>query len=134
MSRPIFGLTASADIGQALAGFYADEGWTVIGTHRSGAGVMPLADRANVHLLHCDVGSRRHRADAAGVRPPDRPWDPSFPRLAWSIRLARGPRSTSTHVLVSHPSVKVTQTKVGARAMSTFEYPVRCRAAARGVH
>ena len=59
MSMPgtVFILAASADIGQALAGFYADEGWTVVGTFRDRSGVKVLEDRAGVHLLPCDVSS-----------------------------------------------------------------------------
>lgn len=58
MAQTVFILAASADIGRALAGRYADAGATVIGTYRQPGGVGELAGRANVRLLACDVGSR----------------------------------------------------------------------------
>lgn len=58
MPGTVFILAASADIGQALAGSYADDGWTVVGTYRGRAGVRAIEHRAGVHLLPCDVGSR----------------------------------------------------------------------------
>lgn len=58
MPNTVFILSASADIGQALAGMYADEGCMVIGTYRDEAGVAGLRGRPGVHLLRCDVGSR----------------------------------------------------------------------------
>jgi NAD(P)-dependent dehydrogenase (short-subunit alcohol dehydrogenase family) len=57
MPRTAFILAASADIGQALAGFYLDEGWTVVGTYRGRGGVHTIEGRPGMHLLPCDVGS-----------------------------------------------------------------------------
>ena len=59
MPKTVFILSASADIGRALAGFYADEGWTVVGTYRDRDGVAVLEGRPGVHLLPCDVGSNQ---------------------------------------------------------------------------
>ena len=72
----VFVLSASADIGCALAGFYADDGWNVVGTYRSPAGVATLAGRPNVTLLSCDVASPDSlRAAVDDYRRLNRPWD-----------------------------------------------------------
>jgi len=74
--RTVFVLAASADIGCALAGFFADDGCTVIGTYRARAAAAPLEGRPNVHLLACDVASRDSvRAMLDGYRALQRPWD-----------------------------------------------------------
>ena len=54
----VFILSASADIGHALAEQYAAAGHTVIGTYRAKSGVASLAGNPNIRLLPCDVGSR----------------------------------------------------------------------------
>jgi NAD(P)-dependent dehydrogenase (short-subunit alcohol dehydrogenase family) len=77
VSQSVFILGASADIGQALAGMYADAGAQVVATYRSRAGVAALEGRANVRLLPCDVGSResiRAMLDAYAALNPE-PWD-----------------------------------------------------------
>ena len=58
MAQSVFILGASADIGRALAGMYADAGAQVVGTYRSLDGVKDLEGRPNVRLLSCDVGAR----------------------------------------------------------------------------
>jgi len=74
--RTVFILAASADIGAAMAGYYADEGHEVIGTFRGRAGVQALEGRANVTLLPCDVASRDSvRELAVAYAALDKPWD-----------------------------------------------------------
>ena len=58
MTQSVFILGASADIGRALAGMYADAGAQVVGTYRSRDGVTDLEGHPNVRLLPCDVGVR----------------------------------------------------------------------------
>ena len=77
MPRPtVFILSASADIGCALAGLYAADGWTVVGTYRQREGARPLDAQPDVHLLPCDV-ARPESIDAMvrDYRALDRPWD-----------------------------------------------------------
>jgi NAD(P)-dependent dehydrogenase (short-subunit alcohol dehydrogenase family) len=56
MPDTVFILSASADIGRALATMYADEGRTVIGTSRDPLALADLRARESVHILPCDVG------------------------------------------------------------------------------
>lgn len=57
MTKTVFILAASADIGRELARFYAGDGCHVVGTFRSPASVADLQGNANITLLPCDVGS-----------------------------------------------------------------------------
>jgi NAD(P)-dependent dehydrogenase (short-subunit alcohol dehydrogenase family) len=76
MSRTVFILAASSDIGRALAARYADAGWDVIGTYRQTSGVESLRDRPNVTLLPCDVASTASIRAMLGVYARlERPWD-----------------------------------------------------------
>ncbi|MEW5984298.1 MAG: SDR family oxidoreductase [Acidobacteriota bacterium] len=72
----VFILSASADIGCALAGHFADDGWHVVGTYRSRAGVAALEGRPNVTVIACDVESPASVAGAvAAYTSLQRPWD-----------------------------------------------------------
>lgn len=72
----MFILSASADVGAAMAAMYADEGWDVVGTYRSKGPAEALEGRPTVTLLPCDVASRASvRAMVERYRTLERPWD-----------------------------------------------------------
>lgn len=56
MSRTVFILGGSSDIGRALILRYLQAGYRVAGTYRTPAGVAGLGDHPGLYLYHCDAG------------------------------------------------------------------------------
>ena len=57
--KTVFIAAISSDIGGRLVELYLDAGYRVIGTFRQRQHVRHLETRAEVHLIHCDIGNDR---------------------------------------------------------------------------
>lgn len=69
-------VSASSDIGAALAGHWLSLGWLVTGTYRTESASVHDLKRRGVPLVHCDVGDPRSVAKACeGLRETLGAWD-----------------------------------------------------------
>ena len=74
MGRAAIVVGASADIGAGHVRRLAADGWSVLGTYRSSAGVAGLEDLDGVTLQRCDVGSPEDIAALAALAAEREPW------------------------------------------------------------
>ncbi|MCX5805045.1 MAG: SDR family oxidoreductase [Proteobacteria bacterium] len=62
MSKTVFILGASSDIGKALVEYYVDDGYNVFGTYRNIDHVKHLFTRDHIHLFPCDISKKQEVA------------------------------------------------------------------------
>ncbi len=58
--KTVFILGISSDIGKSLAEYYANEGYTVVGTYRKKSSASGICSNKNIHFFKCDVSNKNN--------------------------------------------------------------------------